>query len=144
MPLGVKQAQTAEEMDGVRAVRFRVFVDEQNVPPVLEMDELDRTAFHAIAVQDGAVVGTGRLIANTPGEAYVGRMAVDRPLRRQGIGTQILAFLEDEARSRGVRRTVLHAQSYIKVFYARQGYQEKGEPFMEAGILHIQMFKQLD
>ena len=71
-------------------------------------------------------------------------MDVARPLRRQCIGASILAFLEEEARSRRVQRITLHAQSYVKEFYARRGYQEEGEPFMEAGIQHVQMSRGLE
>ena len=70
-------------------------------------------------------------------------MAVDGSLRRQGIGGHVLAFLEAEALSRGIQRITLHAQEYVKAFYASHGYQEVGEPFLEAGIPHITMVKEL-
>ena len=141
--LHIKGVESDLEMEGIRDLRNRVFVGEQDVPPELEIDELDRTAFHAVALRDGAVVGTGRLIVDTPSDARIGRMAVEQWLRRQGIGAQVLAFLEDQARSQGVTRVTLHAQRYVKEFYADHGYREEGDPFMEAGILHVQMFKPL-
>ena len=70
-------------------------------------------------------------------------MAVAASLRRQGIGGSILALLEDEARSRGMTHITLHAQNYVKAFYAGRGYREEGEPFMEAGIQHLLMRKAL-
>ena len=141
--LHIKSVDSAYEMEGVRDLRNRVFVGEQAVPPELEMDEFDLTAFHAVALQDGTVVGTGRLIVDTPADARIGRMAVEQDLRRQGIGARVLAFLEDQAHSQGVTRITLHAQRYVKQFYADLGYREEGDPFMEAGILHVQMFKTL-
>ena len=36
---------------------------------------------------------------------------------------------------------MLHAQDYVKSFYAGHGYEEHGDTFMEAGILHIEMRK---
>ena len=141
MSLLVKRLETPEETEAVRALRTRVFVDEQGVPPELEVDELDDTAIHAVAFQDGAVVGTGRLILDTPTEARIGRMAVDASLRRGGIGGAVLDFLEDEARSEGIKLISLHAQHYVRQFYANRGYQERGDTFMEAGILHVEMVK---
>ena len=141
--LHIKGVESDLEMEGARDLRNRVFVGEQAVPPELEMDEFDLTAFHAVALQDGTVVATGRLIMDTPADARIGRMAVEQDLRRRGIGAKVLAFLEDQARSQGVTRVTLHAQSYVKQFYADHGYQEEGGPFMEAGILHVQMFKTL-
>ncbi|MBI4200969.1 MAG: GNAT family N-acetyltransferase [Chloroflexi bacterium] len=143
MAILVKRAESPQELEGVRSLRLRVFVEEQGVPREMELDALDATALHAVAVQDGAIVGTGRLILDAPAHGVIGRMAVSLPLRRQGIGTDVLAFLEDCAHSLGIQRITLHAQSYVKEFYSCRGYQEEGEPFLEAGIQHIQMSKAL-
>ena len=139
----VKRAETRAELAAVRAVRLRVFVQEQGVPETEEYDELDAVADHAIALADGAAVATGRLIDEEPGVARIGRMAVDRAWRRRGIGGRVLAYLEVEARSTGCRESVLHAQRYVEGFYARHGYRPEGAPFDEAGIEHITMRKTL-
>ena len=68
-------------------------------------------------------------------------MAVDQSHRRGGMGGLLLRFLEDEAREQGAAEFVLHAQEYVKAFYAGHGYEEHGETFMEAGILHVEMRK---
>jgi predicted GNAT family N-acyltransferase len=130
-------------MAALRALRVEVFVHEQGVPEELELDSLDEGAIHAVAFQGRAVVGTGRLILRANGEAQVGRMAVTAALRRRGIGSAILRYLEEEARDRGVVRIVLHAQTYVSNFYRLRGYANEGEPFMEAGIEHIVMSKSL-
>jgi predicted GNAT family N-acyltransferase len=57
------------------------------------------------------------------------------------VGGLILKFLEDEAREQGATEFVLHAQEYVKAFYAAHGYTEHGDMFMEAGIPHIEMRK---
>ena len=70
-------------------------------------------------------------------------MAVRQDLRRHRIGDGILALLEREAQDRGFRQALLHAQTYVKEFYAQAGYTEHGEVFMEADIEHIAMTKDL-
>ena len=142
--LVLKLVENEDEFEGAIAVRFRVFVAEQSIPPEEELDEDDATATHAIALVHGQVVGTGRLVSRDDGDGQVGRMAVDQPWRRQGIGGQILAFLEEEARDLGIARCVLHAQVYIKDFYAARGYQEQGGPFLEVEIPHVEMYKELE
>ena len=139
----VKAVESEQDMEAAYALRFQVVVKEQGVPADLERDSLDQLAFHAVAIGEGKVVGTGRLIVDPPSQGVIGRMAIEAPQRRQGIGGRVLSFLEEAARSRGVRRVTLHAQIYVTEFYVRRGYQEEGPPFMEAGIQHIQMFKQL-
>ena len=136
----VKLVETEQDMEAAVGIRFRVFVDEQSVPPEIELDEYDAVATHAIALLDGVAVGTGRAIVEGD-SARIGRMAVDRQHRRSGVGGLILRFLEDEAREQGATEFVLHAQEYVKTFYAGHGYEEHGDTFMEAGILHVEMRK---
>jgi predicted GNAT family N-acyltransferase len=136
----IKRVETEEDMEAAVGIRFRVFVDEQSVPPEIELDEFDAVATHAIALVDGVAVGTGRAIIEGD-SARIGRMAVDQAHRRGGVGGLILSFLEDEAREQGATEFVLHAQEYVKAFYAGHGYEEHGDTFMEAGIRHIEMRK---
>ena len=130
-------------MEAAIGVRFRVFVSEQAVPAEEELDEADATATHAIALSGGDTVGTGRLLRRDDVTAMIGRMAVDSEYRRKGVGGQILLFLEEEARSQGYQRSVLHAQEYVKSFYASHGYKEHGDVFLEVGIPHVEMRKEL-
>jgi len=139
----VKLVDTREELAGAAAVRRRVFVEEQGVPLQEEYDAYDAVAVHAVALVDGQVIATGRLFTDEGGEAHIGRMAVDEKWRRVGIGGRVLRALEDEARRHNIQRAVLHAQTYVRQFYAVHGYTAKGPLFMEAGIEHIAMEKAL-
>ena len=148
----VKLVETEAELEGAINVRMRVFVVEQQIPAEVELDEADATATHAVALHQGEVIGTGRLVIEE-GEAgsdgpvgrigRIGRMAVDQTWRRQGVGGQILQFLEGEAHAQGLTHCILHAQEYVKNFYAGLGYQERGEVFLEENIPHIEMWKGL-
>ncbi len=141
--LTIKLVETEEEMEAAIGVRFRVFVAEQQVPVEEELDEFDATATHAIAIHQGQVVGTGRVLyGNEDTAARIGRMAVDAQWRRQGIGGRILKFLEEEATAQGVDTYVLNAQEYVKEFYAARGYVQQGGTFMEVDIPHVVMRKQ--
>jgi predicted GNAT family N-acyltransferase len=139
----VKRVESEAEMEAAIGVRFRVFVSEQAVPPEEELDEADATATHAIALSGVETIGTGRLLHQDDTTAVIGRMAVDLEYRRRGVGGQILLYLEEEARSQGYRSSVLHAQEYVKSFYASHGYVEHGEVFLEVNIPHIEMRKRL-
>ncbi len=142
--LTIKLVETEEEMEAAIGVRFRVFVAEQQVPAEEELDEFDATATHAIAIHQGQVVGTGRVLyGNEDTAARIGRMAVDAQWRRQGIGGRILKFLEEEATAQGIDTYVLNAQEYVKEFYAARGYVQQGGTFMEVDIPHVVMRKQV-
>ena len=141
--LNIKLVETEEEMEGALSVRFRVFVGEQQVPMEEELDEIDATATHAIALHGGQVIATGRVFyRDEDSAARIGRMAVDAEWRHNGIGGRLLEFLEEEASKQGVNTYILNAQVYVKDFYAAHGYVERGEEFLEADIVHILMRKE--
>jgi len=141
--LTIKLVDTETEMEGALGVRFLVFVSEQQVPMEEELDEIDASATHAIAIHAGQVIATGRVFyRDEDSAARIGRMAVDSDWRRHGIGGRLLKFLEQEATKQGVTTYVLNAQVYVKDFYAANGYEERGEEFLEADIVHILMRKQ--
>ena len=55
----------------------------------------------------------------------------------------MLACLEDRARERGHRTVELHAQVHAAGFYDKAGYTPYGEVYLEAGIEHVSMRKEL-
>ncbi len=143
MPIIVVDADSDELRALAYALRHAVFVEEQAVPIELERDAQDAAAFHAVALDGARCVGTGRLVREGRGVGRVGRMAVDRAFRRQGVGDRVLAALEARARADGLREIELHAQRYVEAFYGRQGYAREGEAFEEAGIAHVVMRKRI-
>lgn len=117
-------------------IRHEVFVLEQNVPAELELDDLDQACVHAVAYdQQGQAIATGRLLP----DGHIGRMAVRQGGRGQGVGGVILQALMAQARQRGDLQVVLNAQVHAAPFYARHGFVQEGEEFMDAGIVHIAM-----
>ncbi len=129
---------TKPDMEAVFALRVEVFVDEQGVPPTLELDEEDAHALHVIATENGATVGCARVILSE-GEAHIGRLAVKRAHRGEGIGTAICRFIIDYCRQMGNHYIWLNSQSHAVPFYERLGFCPQGEVFMEAGIEHMKM-----
>ena len=130
------------ERDAALALRHRVFCEEQGVAIDLEADGRDGEALHVVAVADGAVVGTCRLVLDGS-TAKLGRMAVEPEARGRGIGAALLAGAEREARAAGADRIALHAQAHARELYARGGFAARGEIFVEAGIEHVLMEKRL-
>lgn len=128
-----------DDLEAVFALRHEVFVVGQGVPEELERDELDAVSDHAVALDGDAVVGTGRLLP----DGTIGRMAVADAQRRRGIGADVLARLEERARERGLPSVELHSQVHATGFYERAGYRAFGDVYLEAGIEHQSMRKEL-
>jgi predicted GNAT family N-acyltransferase len=138
----VRPARGAAEVRAALDLRHEVFVVEQHVPVAEEYDEHDDTALHLVAVEDGRIVATARVVME--GEtAKLGRVAVARSARRRGIASRLIALGETEARDRGARRLALAAQTGALALYERAGYTAYGERFLDAGIEHLMMEKAL-
>jgi len=141
--ISYKLVTSDKELKAAFEVRKQVFVEEQGISQELELDGHDSEALH-IVVQDGErVIGTTRVLFPAPSQAKIERMAVLKPYRHQGIGSGIIAFLNEELRNRQVEQVILHAQYPVVAFYKSCGFEESGAPFWEAGIKHIKMERQL-
>lgn len=124
------------QQNPARAVRYDVFVIEQNIPVNLEWDDMDPVCMHAVAFdEEGQAIGTGRLLP----DGHIGRMAVKPATRGAGVGGAILQVLLREAKRRGDTTVQLNAQTRAESFYTRHGFTREGEEFIEAGIPHIHM-----
>ncbi|MCU1606365.1 MAG: putative acetyltransferase [Modestobacter sp.] len=137
---------TPADWPEVAELRHRVFVQEQGVPAELERDAADATAVHALSRDDaGRVVATGRLLPDAagPGRAVIGRMAADSRVRGRGHGAAVLAVLHEAALARGQTAVELHAQVTARRFYERAGYAAVGAEYLEAGITHVTMAREL-
>lgn len=120
------------------ALRRQVFVLEQHVPPDEENDAYDLTATHFVALQQGELVGTLRLLF-LPEHVKIGRVAVARPARGQGIARKMIREAMQHARSIGKDRFYLTAQSDKLGFYERLGFVAFGPEFMDGGMPHRAM-----
>jgi predicted GNAT family N-acyltransferase len=123
-------------------LRRAVFVEEQGVPPEMEVDDEDKEAIHLVATIGERVVATLRI---TPmGNAdRIGRVAVRREFRRKRIASRLVERASRLIAENGGREIMLHAQIQTVDFYRRLGYCEEGEVEMDAGIPHIWMRKRL-
>ena len=138
----IRRLRTKGEFEAALALRYDVFCVEQGVPANEERDGRDRSGLHLIALQDGEVVATCRLVFVGPTVQF-SRLAVRRSARRRGIAAALLRATDAEARARGANRIVLHAQTYARPLYDQAGYVPRGREFVEAGIEHIAMEKLL-
>jgi predicted GNAT family N-acyltransferase len=139
----IRRAQSREELAAALELRHAVFCVEQGVPEHDELDGRDHEGIHLVAVRDGELLATCRIVL-VGTTAQFSRLAVRMSARRQGIATALLEAADLEARAGGSRRLVLHAQTYARELYETAGYRARGRLFWEAGIEHVAMEKELD
>ncbi len=138
--IGILEPQPSARYESEQDLRYRVL----RAPLGMTRAEVtfagEENALHVVATADERVVAcvlfdfaSGRLRA----------MAVDPSRQRAGVGARLVRALEAELRARGIDRVTLHARADVVGFYERLGYAVTGDPFVEVGIAHRLMAKDL-
>jgi predicted GNAT family N-acyltransferase len=138
----VKVVRNEEELKKAFDVRVKVFVNEQNVPMEEEVDEFEDEAVHFLLTDGEKAVGAGRLRV-VDGIGKVERICVLSTHRKGGSGKLIMDKIEETAKEKGLKKLKLHGQTQAEGFYQKLGYETVSDVFMEAGIPHVTMIKEL-
>jgi len=140
--VNIKIATSKEERNRVFQIRKSVFVEEQQVPLELELDEYEDDAIHFIGIQDDVPMAASRL--RWSGEyGKLERICILKHLRGQSYGKQLIEAMEQTIQEHGYSKAILGAQTHAVSFYERLGYQVVSEEFIDAGIPHVTMSKAL-
>lgn len=137
--------RTDEEFEQYFALRWRLLRAPWNAPPGSERDDREEEANHLVICDDeGRVLSAGRVHLNSAEEAQIRFMATEPTHGRQGLGSRIVAELENIARREGATSVVLNARNGAITFYERLGYSvvDRG-PTMFDAVRHVKMMKAL-
>jgi N-acetylglutamate synthase-like GNAT family acetyltransferase len=140
-----RSPQTDAEWASYRELRWRVLRAPWNQPLAPDPGEDLEDQVHAmIADGSGRAIAVGRIIFKPNAEAQIRSMATEPALRGAGLGRQIMAYLEQAARARGVTTIFLNARNDAAAFYAKLGYEPVGAgPLLFGCIPHTAMRKAL-
>ena len=109
-----------------------MFINEQGVDEEIEWDGLDEEAWHWLALGPKKKELPARLLKS----GQIGRMAVEKQFRFQGIGSAILRDILKSAKDLNMESVFLHSQSKATKFYEKFNFSSDGKEFLEADILH--------
>lgn len=144
----IKGDSDSDLRGSIQGIRWDVFVCEQKVPFVLEIDARDYKAStgHLVAFQDGQAVGVLRVLSDGDDTYHVGRVSVLRRFRGQSLGRQLMEETTDRIKKRTpmgrTAKVMLDAQVNAATFYRKLGFEfTEKPPFMDAGIEHREMSK---
>ncbi|MCF6094052.1 GNAT family N-acetyltransferase [Microaerobacter geothermalis] len=142
--LTFKIAQNKEDWQDALKVRKKVFIEEQNVPEEIEIDQYEEISTHFIVYNEQLQpVATARFRSYDETTAKIERVAVLPELRGTGLGRELMLFLEKAAKEAGYTKAKLNAQLHAEPFYKKLGYSQISELFYEANIPHVTMVKDL-
>lgn len=134
---------TAEYKAAVAIRTIAFFKDMPNAAALIN-DAYEAEAEHIVCLENGIVVGAGRLhvIEN---EAVVSQMAVAEAHQNKGVGTQILKKCIALCKEKGMTTVTLAARCTALAFYKRFNFEVAGEvyPSKKTGILHQNMILHL-
>jgi predicted GNAT family N-acyltransferase len=143
--MNVKRITMEDDLRKAFHIRKEVFVEEQGVPLEDEFDEfdnLDGQCEHILVYFEEQPVGTGRVRwVNEFGKLE--RICIMEPYRKSGLGKVIITALEEIAQEKGAARVKLHGQTHAEGFYKKLGYKSSQSVFIEDGIPHLLMTKEL-
>ena len=145
--LVVQHVQSEVELADALSVRRQVFIEEQSVPESIERDAFDewfpgrQDVLHVVGYLEKRPVAAGRVVLSQPGYEYpkIGRIAVLKSVRGQGLGAQIMECIHGLCARAGVGAVRLSAQCHALSFYENLGYRPVGETYLEADIEHQMM-----
>lgn len=112
-------------------------------------DELDSEAKrnYYVTIQENnsqALIGTLLLqIMDDPTILKMRQVAIRSDLQRMGFGKILIQFSEEWAKSKCIKRIILHSRKSAFQFYISLGYSFKDDSFMEVGMEHYFMWKDL-
>ena len=125
--------------DDIVYIRTEVFMKEQGFDN--EFDDLDHQSVFVVVYDEVKAIGTGRCYKNDKGYV-IGRVAVLKEYRNQGIGKVILSSLEEEIRKLGSTYIELSAQQRVQTFYEKLGYIRCGDVYFDEHCPHVKMIKE--
>ena len=126
-------------------LRAEVFVVEQNCV-FLEPDGIDNRCLHLLGYNNNKLLAYTRIVP--PGLAYnqasIGRVVTSPSVRNTGAGKKLMQRSIDMLYSSFGKVTIkIAAQFYLKKFYESFGFYQVSEVYLDDGIEHIHMLKEV-
>lgn len=135
---------STEELYEILRVRAKIFVVEQKCS-YQDVDGMDERCLHVFYESDGQILAYLRAfpISGGNGDVQMGRvLSVEHG---KGLGGKILrdGLLQIQQKMHP-RRIYIEAQCYAVGFYEREGFRICSEDFLEDGIPHVGMTKEMN
>ncbi|MCM3784563.1 GNAT family N-acetyltransferase [Neobacillus mesonae] len=143
--MSFKKIESNEDLQIAFDIRKKIFVEEQGVPLQDEFDEYDvlnGSSEHILVYLEAQVAGTGR-IRFVNGVGKLERICILKPYRKFGLGRIVINSLETIAKEKNIEQVKLHGQTHAEGFYQKLGYKTISDVFVEDGIPHVIMVKEI-
>ena len=136
--LKIEIVKWTDGLSQLKNIREKVFIQEQKVTPQLEWDGMDEKAIHFLVFNDKAAIGCARAIV-IKDHMQLGRMAVLKEYRGQGIGSALIEKAMTTAKLNQLSAIYISAQCHAIDFYKKFGFEVTSDIYLDAEIPHRDM-----
>jgi predicted GNAT family N-acyltransferase len=136
--LKIEIVKWIDGLSQLKNIREKVFIQEQKVTPQLEWDGMDEKAIHFLVFNDKAAIGCARAIV-IKDHMQLGRMAVLKEYRGQGIGGALIEKAMTIAKLNQLSAIYISAQCHAINFYKKFGFEVTSDIYLDAEIPHRDM-----
>lgn len=133
---------TTTELYEILKSRQEIFLLEQNIV-CQDMDDVDYVSTHYFFFEDGRVVACLRTFEGEDEcTLMMGRVLTLE--HKKGIGTELMekSIKHIKAKTK-YKKIALHAQKSAVGFYEKFGFYKASDEFLEEGVVHVTMVKNL-
>ena len=120
------------------AIRAIVFVEEQACPFSEAFDHSDTLEHHlvtqGVVMYNNERIATARILYVDNTHAKIGRIAVLKSYRNQGLATELITHMIKILTSKTYTDISIHAQEHLETYYKKFDFKRCSETFEEAGI----------
>ncbi|MFC6464832.1 GNAT family N-acetyltransferase [Marinilactibacillus sp. GCM10026970] len=142
--LMIKKIMTEDEAyQGALTLRDKVLRKPLGIRLEQEAKSSEEDAHHFVVLLENKVIGTLFLIETESQIYQMRQVAVDQDYQGKSIGKQLVVEAEKWAKDFGVKKIWMHARQNAWPFYEALGYVYASDEYMQIGIVHKTMEKQV-
>ena len=137
---------TIDELYEILKLRSIVFVVEQNCI-YQDLDDIDKRSYHIFMKEkDKPEINVYiRVFEKDKDTAQIGRVVTAQNYRRKGYATKLMIKGIEIAKNEMKKTKIyLEGQVYVTEFYQKLGFKIISDEFLEDGIPHYKMLKELN
>lgn len=133
---------TVTELYEMIKARIQIFTMEQQIM-YQDLDDVDYTSLHCFLMEDKKVVAYLRAYDRTPGDHSVIKIGRVLSIRHgEGLGAKLMRESMPKIKERLHCKTIcMDAQKHALGFYEKLGFVQISGDFLEEGIVHVAMQK---
>lgn len=146
MEVTIKKILDTKDLKEALAIRNEVFTIEKGVPKDIEVDWLDNlntNCDHFLIIYKENNVGAFRCYKIDDDTVKIQRFCLLSKYRHLGIGREVLNKLTSYYQKEDKKKIILDAKYSVYPFYEKSGYKKVSDIFIEAGIEHVKMEKDI-